>query len=213
MIVVGGTPKDSSDGKKLLAAYGIEAVPVAVSPTPETQARLHQQPALLETKLCQILSAYPPQLVVLNCVSMSFAIDWERFDLPGYEIHELTSVFYQHIVLNPNLQHSALGLIVADALTLRRILAFFERMGFLPPLMAYANLELISLYESSPTEGKRELLRIIGRFADLGASDVILGCTHLSDEALSVEAGRGVRIIQPGLILLERDGGKTFWAL
>lgn len=203
MIVVGGALRDSKDGVRNLAKYGIEAIPVAVSPNPLIQAKRHRQPILLAAKVRELLSGFSPQPIVVNCVSMSFALDWKRLYLPGYEIYELTSVFYQHIILNPMLQHSTLGLIVADGITLRRILAFFEQVDFLPPLMAFADLGLINLYESSPAQGKRKLLKIIDRLVDLGATDVILGCTHLSDENLPDELDGDVRVIQPGLLLLQ----------
>ena len=204
MLVIGGTPKDSIDGKRSLAAYGIRANAVAVSLTPEIQARLHQQPALLAARVCERLSEYAPQPIVVNCVSMSFALGEATPYLLGYPIYELTSVFYQHIVQNPTLQHSTLGLIVADDITLRRILTFFEKKDFHPSLIGVADIELVNLYEKSPVQGKRRLSRIIDGLVTAGARVIILGCTHFSDENIPSEVNKNVRVIQPGLILLQQ---------
>jgi hypothetical protein len=201
---MGGTPQDSAKGSHELALHGIEAVPIAISPTPEIQAELHRQPALLAARVCERLSEYAPQTIVVNCVSMSFALDEATSYLPGYQIYELTSVFYQHIIQNPTLQHSTLGLIVADDITLRRILIFFEKKAFHPSLISVADIELVNLYEKSPVQGKRRLLRIIDGLMTAGARVIILGCTHLSDGDLPSEVDRNVRVIQPGLILLQQ---------
>ena len=201
---MGGTPQDSAKGSHELAIHGTEAVPIAISPCPKTQAELHQQPALLAARVHERLSEYAPQTIVVNCVSMSFALGEATPYLLGYPIYELTSVFYQHIVQNPTLQHSTLGLIVADDITLRRILTFFEKKDFHPSLIGVADIELVNLYEKSPVQGKRRLSRIIDGLVTAGARVIILGCTHFSDENIPSEVNKNVHVIQPGLILLQQ---------
>jgi len=204
MLVIGGTPKDSIDGKRALAEYGIRASSEAVSPLPKIQAKFHRRPALLAARVRNLLRKYAQQPIVVNCVSMSFALEGERAYLPGYQVYEITSVFYHRIVHNPALKYSTIGLIVADGLTLRRILTFFEKRDFHPSLIGFADIELIDLYERSPAQGKERLLKIIDGLVDVGVNTIILGCTHLSDKNIPLEVGEGVRIIQPGLLLLQQ---------
>ena len=197
-----GTPFDSRKGADFLNAQGVQAIPVPVSKTPEQQALLHSQPDKLIKRIRELLSRLPPAPVAVYCNSLSLSLPFQDFLPPGFTpCFELRSILFR-IASSPSLKNKNVGVIVADTITLRRIKNLFAQSRFPRPITGIADLALVQMYEQDPAAAKARLLSHVTSLSHQGITAILLSCTHFDDPSLQ-QHFPSIRIIQPGLILLQ----------
>jgi len=196
--VLGGTEYDSSKGVQQLLQHRIQAQAIGISSTPSEQAVLHSNPQKLETRVRKLLTALPPRPCLIYCNSLSFSLDWDNLDLPGYNSIQHLRPYYTTIAADHDIK--ALGVLVADDLTLERVIKNLQNNGYQGRIEGVAALELVEQLEHNPVRGQKMLKSIMDNFAKKNLDLTIIGCTHFDDSPILNRFK--IPLAQPGLQMI-----------
>lgn len=201
---MGGTTVDVCIGQNILHKKGIYPKAIYVSQDPITQSYMQTDNLeKLERKVIELILLNKPDILIVFCNSLSFALNWQIIEQKtGCIIHDLKNPY---IFLLKDMK--LIALLTADCVTLHRISNFLHRVYPDIKLYGYAMLPLVELFEKQSKNIKSIINQLYKISIKLAVDAFIIGCTHF--ENYNIYKQSTTDILFPGKFLLDQIFGEN----